>query len=425
MVHDSILNELVKIGISAQTEYPTVPRISTGSLAMDYATGGYPRGRWSVLWGEEQAGKSTMFFVAAAALHRRDPNAIVGYIDTEHATDYDWVQRLGVDLDRFVIVYADNTEMALNALRYMITGAKVSGKSGRKQVIRRMFSLIGLDSICAVEPSSAVQGDIGDLSVGLQAKLIHDFFKRTTPELASATIIKGDLSTGEVLGEEPPPAIVITNQVREYIGRTHGPTEYMPGGRGMRHAPSLVIRLYKPNQSHVLQDGDNVKGVLHRGKIIKNKVGPPLREFETLVRQDAGWSDNGVDGIDVLADVAEACFKLNVFTNKDGLPWKGGGLYFGGVLLDIPKAPAKVKEKKTQWGVQQFLYEQDPDGVWYERLYTAALESIKASVIGEKPPVFEIDQLDDDVAYDIEVAQIEAEINLGDALMSISSDKGA
>jgi recombination protein RecA len=322
MLSEEVVMTLAKLGINPLLNYPNIPRLPTGSLTLDHAiSGGWPMGRWLMLWGEFSSGKTTTLLVSAAKAQELYPDKYVGFIDTEHALDPIWVKNLGVDMQRFVLVRPNTTEQAHNQCRAMI-------KSG-------LFSLIGFDSIGMVASAAEVAGDIGDNTVANNARLNKDFFTRVTPELTESGTV-----------------VVLTNHITYKIGG-NGDPENMPGGQKVKYAPSIIVKMYKPVGNQIMIKGEDVTGVVHRGKIIKNKVGPPMRSFSFLVRQGEFF---GVDPVD---EAATLSFKLGVFQKQDGAVFEGSGNpYFGGEPLDINSVnvPASVKKDKTLYKVKMLLY---------------------------------------------------------------------
>jgi hypothetical protein len=146
--------------------------------------------------------------------------------------------------------------------------------------------------------------------------------------------------------------VVLTNHITYKIGG-NGDPENMPGGQKVKYAPSIIVKMYKPVGNQIMIKGEDVTGVVHRGKIIKNKVGPPMRSFSFLVRQGEFF---GVDPVD---EAATLSFKLGVFQKQDGAVFEGSGNpYFGGEPLDINSVnvPASVKKDKTLYKVKMLLY---------------------------------------------------------------------
>jgi RecA/RadA recombinase len=183
--------------------------------------------------------------------------------------------------------------------------------------------------------AAEVAGEIGDNTVANNARLNKDFFTRVTPELAESGTV-----------------VVLTNHITYKIG-TQGDPENMPGGQKVKYAPSLIVKMYKPVGNQIMVKGEDVTGVVHRGKVIKNKVGPPMRQFSFLVRQGEFF------GIDPVDEAATLSFKLGVFQKEDGSPYENrGNPYFLGEALDIDSidVPASVKKDKTLYKVKMLLY---------------------------------------------------------------------
>jgi recombination protein RecA len=291
---ERLMNLLIESGIEPET-WEKVARVPTGSLALDFAlSGGWPRGRWSVIWGDESSGKSTTLLLSAAAETQRGGN--VAYIDVEHSFDENWAARIGVDRSHCYVTRVSSTEEALNKLRKLIN--------------TNAFSLIIFDSIGAMSSLKENEGDIGDVTVAINARLLKDFFGRVTPEL-----------------ERTQTAVVFINQLRFKIGGNDPDPETMPGGQAFKHAMSIIVKLKKRYGKHVLTKGDDVIGNVFAGRVTKNKVGPPQREFEFTLRQDEFF------GVDMIEEAGILAKKLGILTNKEGGIWTIGNAYLGDRLL--------------------------------------------------------------------------------------------
>lgn len=359
---ESVLKLMTEAGLNPVVEYEDVPRVKSGSLAIDWATsGGYPRGRYTQIYGEEGAGKSTLFFIAAATLMRENPNALVGFVETGgESTDPMWIHRLGIDMKRFVHLPVDSTEEALNAL---ITMRKMN-----------RFDLLCLDSIAAMASQAEVNMEMGDTLWAMNARLLKDYFNRESSLLKKAHVQYVDIETGELLGKGDPPAVILINQMRE-SQNSMGDPERITGGRALKHALSLSIRVSKPNMSDIkLDDESNIKQMSHKLKVRKNKVGPPFRtaEYEVVNNKEERFF-----GIDPVAEMVTLGKELQIIEGPNGGKWVGGTPQLNGepIELDNNLKPPKG-EPAGAYRLRQKL-RQDDD--LYLKLYVALVEYIAQS----------------------------------------------
>ena len=228
--------------------------IPTGSIALDAAlgVGGIPRGRCTEIYGGESAGKSTLAMHIMANAQNMGLHA--GYIDVEHALDESYARNLGLDLDRLVISQPGSAETALDICFRLI----------------RVCSVVVIDSVAALVPQAEVDGEIGDPTVALQARLMSQTLRKLNPEINAAKS-----------------AVVFINQIREKIGG-YGNPEDTPGGRALKFYCCTRIGLRR--SGYINQAGTRVmsradtKGNVIQATVTKNKVGPPFRraEFEII-----------------------------------------------------------------------------------------------------------------------------------------------
>jgi recombination protein RecA len=329
-------------------DYDRVERIPSGSIALDHAiSGGWPRGRWSLLWGEEGAGKSTVTFFSAAAVLKSNPGASVAYIDTEGGLDGTYLDKFNIDRSRFVVWRPDTTEETWNLARALIK--------------KNLFWIIILDSVGMMTSALEKSGNIGDDTVAINARLNKDFFTRTTNELTLAKTL--DVSTGEIM--PLPPVFLMTNHITKKIGVMYGSPDNMPGGTKLRNALSVIIKLKKPIEADYRFSGEQLIAINHSGVVTKCKVGPPKRELEFTVRQDAY---SGIDNVPAYIDLA---IKAGLFQNSRGKPYKnmksdpwlnGEAIPIGGITVtkDV-KSPKPVTKQK----LELLLY---MDDLWYNRV---------------------------------------------------------
>ena len=223
-----------------------IPSISTGSLSLDIAlgVGGIPRGRVVEIYGPEASGKTTLALHIIA--NAQKAGGLAAFIDAEHALDPEYAQALGVDIENLLINQPDSGEQALDVVESLVRS--------------NALDVVVVDSVAALVPRTEIEGEMGDQTVGEQARLMS----RALRKLA-AVISKSRTS------------VLFLNQVRMKIGVMFGNPETTPGGRALKFYSS--VRLEIRRISSVKHRGDNI-GNECRVKVAKNKVAPPFRKAE-------------------------------------------------------------------------------------------------------------------------------------------------
>ena len=216
--------------------------IPTGSLALDIAVGvgGYPRGRVIEIYGPESSGKTTLALHAIAEAQKN--NGVAAFIDAEHALDPVYAHHLGVDTERLLISQPDSGEQALSICEQLVRSGAVD--------------MIVIDSVAALVPKQEIEGDIGDQSVGLQARLMSKALRKLTGIISKSRTI-----------------VIFINQIREKVGIMFGNPETTTGGRALKFYSSIRVEI---RRGEAIKNGTDVVGNRTRAKVVKNKVAPPF-----------------------------------------------------------------------------------------------------------------------------------------------------
>lgn len=292
---------IMKLGDIRRVDIDVIP---TGVFSLDAAlgVGGVPRGRIIEVFGPESSGKTTLALHIVREAQRQ--GGLAAFVDAEHALDPEYAKRIGVKVDDLLISQPDTGEQALEIVESLVRSNTID--------------VVVVDSVAALTPRAEIEGEMGELKIGLQARLMSQALRKLTAIAARSKTV-----------------IIFINQIRMKIGVMWGNPETTPGGKALKFYSSVRIDIRRAAQ---LKKGDEVIGNRTKVKIVKNKVAAPFRtsEFDIFYNE----------GISFEADVINTALKFGII-KKSGASFSYGEEKLG---VGFEKVKAHLKENKKLCG---------------------------------------------------------------------------
>lgn len=261
---------IMKLGSNNPTM--DIEATSTGSLGLDIALGigGLPKGRIIEIFGPESSGKTTLTLHVVAEEQKK--GGVCAFVDAEHALDPQYAKKLGVNLDELLISQPDTGEQALEIVDTLVRSGAVS--------------LVIVDSVAALTPKSEIEGDMGDMQMGAQARLMSQAMRKLTASIGRSNCM-----------------VIFINQIRMKIGVMFGSPETTTGGNALKFYASVRLDIRRTGS---IKEKDDIVGNSTRVKVVKNKVAPPFKQVEFDIMYGEGISKTGeLIDIGVKAGVVE------------------------------------------------------------------------------------------------------------------------
>ena len=302
----------------------SVEAVPTGSLSLDLALGigGIPKGRITEIYGPESSGKTTLALHIVAEVQKLGGTA--AYVDAEHALDPIYARNLGVDIDELYVSQPDSGEQALEITETMVRSGAID--------------IVVVDSVAALVPKSEIEGEMGDATMGGQARLMSQAIRKLAAVINKSNCI-----------------VIFINQLRSKIGVMFGNPETTTGGAALKYGASVRIDVRRVDS---IKNGTEIIGNRTRAKVVKNKVAPPFKTAEFDIMYGTGISHIG-DVLDLAANI-DVIQKGGAWYSYNEIRIGQGRENAKKYLEDNPQICLEVENKvREHFGLEPIVYEQE------------------------------------------------------------------